>query len=53
MSVEAKRRNNHINNSRELWGVVGKMRERLARLEAEMAIGLAILVCVLAKLLFA
>lgn len=46
-------KNNGIGNSRDLWAAVSKIRERLARLEAEMAIGLVVLLGILVKLLFA
>jgi hypothetical protein len=51
MTVKAKSKNNNgITSHRDMWGVIGKMRERLARLEAQMAIALVLLVGILLKL---
>lgn len=52
MTVETKpgKNNNGISSHREMWSVIGKMRERLARLEAQMAIALVLLLGILLKL---
>jgi len=52
LKTKNKNKNNGISNYRDLWGVVGQIRERVARLEAEMAIGLFVLLGILLKLLF-
>lgn len=51
MTVETKQKpNNGISSHREMWGVIGKMRERLARLEAQMAIAIGLLVAIVIML---
>jgi hypothetical protein len=54
MVVESKSRNqNNITNHRDLWAVVGRIREDVARMKAEIRIALVLLAAIIAKLLFA
>ncbi len=54
MVVESKSKNqNDISNHRDLWNVVGRIREDVARMKAENRIALALLAAIILKLLFA
>ena len=54
MAVETKNRNqNDITNHRDLWKVVGRIREDVAGLKRENRISLALLAAIILKLLFA